>query len=137
MARKRIRPIELTGTVQALLKEYGEDVYEVVGECVDEVAKEAEGKLHSVDHFAPGRNPSGAYSKSWAVDKEPVGRFASKKVVHNEEHSRLTHLLEKGHVSRNGTHRTFGRVKAYPHIEPVNEWANDALANKVKQRLGK
>ena len=137
MARKRIRPIDLTPTVQKLLAEYGEEVYKVMDDCVDDVAHEAEERLHSVDHFAPGRNPSGAYSKSWAVDKEPAGRLAVKKVVHNEEHARLTHLLEKGHVLRNGTHRVLGHVKAYPHIAPVNEWANEALENKVKQRLGK
>lgn len=137
MARKRIRPIDLTPAVQKLLEEYGEEVYKVMDECVDDVAHEAENKLHSVNRFAPGRTPTGQYAESWTTDNEPAGRLSVKKVVHNEGHARLTHLLEKGHVSKNGTHRVLGHVKAYPHIAPVNEWANNELENKVKQRLGK
>lgn len=39
MARRnrRIRPIDLSATVEALLKEYGEDVYEVMDASVEEV----------------------------------------------------------------------------------------------------
>ena len=135
MARKRIKPLDLANAVAELLQEYGEQVYEVLDDCVDDVAREASEKLQGVSHFAPGRNPSGKYSESWTVDKEKTGRLKVKRVVHNEEYYRLTHLLENGHVSRNGTHRTFGRVPAYPHISPVNEWANDELQRQVKQRI--
>ena len=135
MAKKRIKPLDLTAAVQQMLKEYGEDVYEVMDDCVDEVAKEAADKLHGVTKFAPGRHPSGKYSESWTVDTERHGRLGMSKVVHNEEHYRLTHLLENGHVSRNGTHRTFGRVPAYPHIAPVNEWASNELPKLVKQGI--
>lgn len=137
MARKRIRPLDLTATVQQLLKEYGQEVYEIMDDCVDEVAKEAASKLHGVNRFAPGRNPTGKYSESWTVDKEKTGRLAVNRVVHNEEYYRLTHLLENGHVSRNGTGRYFGDVPAYPHIAPVNEWANNELPKLVKQRIEK
>lgn len=132
---KRIRPIDLDATVHTILEQYGEKVYDVLSDCVKEVSDEAVEKLQSVSSFAPGGHPSGAYSKDWKQEEVKVGRLATKRVVHNEEHYRLTHLLEKGHVSRNGTHRTFGRVAAYPHIAPVNEWANEELPRLVERKL--
>ena len=42
--------------------------------------------------------------------------------VHNKEHYRLTHLLEYGHIAKNGK-----RVGARPHIAVVDEWAVDEL----------
>lgn len=132
---KRIRPIDLDATVHDLLEKYGSQVYDVLSDCVKEVSDEAVEKLQSVSSFAPGGHPSGAYSKDWKQEEVKAGRLATKRVVHNEEHYRLTHLLEKGHVSKNGTHRTFGRVAAYPHIAPVNEWANEELPRLVERKL--
>lgn len=132
---KRIKPIDLDSTVAKLLNEYGEKVYDVLSDCVKEVSDEAVEKLQSVSSFAPGGHPSGVYSKDWKQEEVKAGRLATKRVVHNEEHYRLTHLLEKGHVSKNGTHRTFGRVAAYPHIAPVNEWANEELPRLVERKL--
>lgn len=133
--RKKIKVVDLTATVNELLKEYGEDCYKVMGGAVKEIGDQAVSKLQSVSKFAPHGNPSGDYSKDWVADEFPVGRLKTQLVVHNEDHYRLTHLLENGHVSRNGTGRTFGRVPAYPHIAPVNDWANKALPALVKEKL--
>lgn len=135
MARRKIKPIDLDATVRDLLSKYGNQVYDVLSDCVKEVSDGAVEKLQGVSSFAPGGHPSGAYSKGWKQEEVKAGRLATKRVVHNEEHYRLTHLLEKGHVSKNGTHRTFGRVKAYPHIAPVNEWANEELPRLVERKL--
>lgn len=132
---KRIRPIDLDKTVQGLLAQYGNQVYDVLKDCVKEVSDGAVEKLQKVSSFAPGGHPSGEYSRSWTQDEVKTGRLSTARVVHNGEHYRLTHLLEKGHVSRNGTHRTFGRVAAYPHIAPVNEWANEELPRLVERKL--
>lgn len=135
--RRRIKPIQLESTIKEILSEYGDEVYEVLDDCVNEVAEEAADKLKQVDHFAPGGHPTGAYSKSWKNEKQPTGRLTTKQVVHNLEHYRLTHLLEKGHVIRNGTGRTFGRTGKYPHIAPVDEWANAELPAKVEREINK
>lgn len=135
MAKKKVKPINLDNAISQILAQYGNSVYDVLNESVKEVSDEAAEKLRAVDHFAPGRTPSGDYSGSWTNEPVPVGRFSVKNVVHNEEHYRLTHLLENGHVSRNGTGRTFGRVQAYPHIAPVNEWANSELPRMIERKL--
>lgn len=138
MARRhRIKPIDLAATVEKLLAEYGEKVYDVMNDSVAEVADQATDKLRAVNHWA--NQGSGEYSGSWMVDDVVKKRIHVTKVVHNEEHYRLTHLLENGHVSRNGTGRTFttakAPVQAYPHIAPVNDWANEELPKIVERKI--
>lgn len=135
--RRRIKPIQLESTVKEILSEYGEEVYEVLDDCVNEVAEESASKLRQVNHFAPGGHPTGAYAKSWTNEKQLSGYFFTKQVVFNAEHYRLTHLLENGHVIRNGTGRTFGRTGEYPHIAPVDDWANAELPAKVEREIKK
>ena len=134
MARKRIGMLNLDSTIAKILEDYGDDAYKVLDSSVDEVAEEATNKLRAVS-FKTG----GEYSASWVSDKETSGRFATKRIIHNQEHYRLTHLLEKGHVVRNGrsriTGKSYGRANAYPHIAPVVEWANSELPRMVERKL--
>lgn len=131
--RQRIKPIDLAATVEKLLAEYGEEVYDVMNDSVAEVTDQATDKLRAINHWA--KQGSGEYSGSWTNEDVVKKRIQVTKVVHNEEHYRLTHLLENGHVSRNGTGRTFGRVQAYPHIAPVNDWANEELPKLVERKI--
>lgn len=134
MARRRkIKPIDLSATVEELLAEYGEAVFEVVSESVEEVTKEATEKLQEVNHWA--NEGSGDYAGSWTNEEVPVGRLGKEMVVFNSDHYRLTHLLENGHVIRNGTKRSYGRTGKYPHIAPVNDWAVEELQKVVRQKV--
>lgn len=133
--RKKIKPIDLTAAIDEILKEYGDDVYETVGKSVKEVTDEATDKLKAVNHFASGGHPSGAYAGSWVNDEVKKKRLQTARVVHNEDHYRLTHLLENGHVIRNGTGRTFDKTGKYPHIAPVNDWANEELPRRFRRKL--
>ena len=133
MAKKTIKGINLASAVKEVLDEYGDMVYDVLDDSVKKVADESAEKLRRVDRFSPDGHPTGEYSKSWVSERERTGRLKVKYVVHNEEHYRLAHLLEKGHVLHNGTHR----VPAYPHIAPVEDYAKKELPQLVKQRLGK
>ena len=135
--RKRISPIDLSNAIESLLSEYGEQVYNVVQVELVDVSNEAVKRLKGVNKFADGRNPSGKYSADWTAETVNTGILQSKRVVYNDKHYRLTHLLEKGHVTRNGTGRTFPRTPAYPHIAPVNDWAQNALVERVKGDLEK
>lgn len=133
--RKRIQPVDLSDTITALLNEYGEAVFDVMEESVKEVTDEATKQLKAVNHWA--NEGSGAYASGWTNDtvegRLPLSKFM---VVYNGEHYRLTHLLENGHVIRNGTGRTFGKTGKYPHISKVNDWANTELPAVVRRKLG-
>ena len=47
---------------------------------------------------------------------------------YNDKHYQLTHLLEKGHALVNG-----GRARAFPHIGPVAERAEENLIDNILQ----
>lgn len=135
MAKKKIKALDFDKAIKAVLEEYGEQVADVMGDAIQQVADEAVDKLKAVQTFAGDGHPTGEYSASWQSDEVKTGRLSKKIVVHNLKHYRLTHLLEKGHVSRNGTGRTFGRVPAYPHIGEVNDWVASELPKEVERRL--
>ena len=135
MAKKKIKPIDFDKAIEKILLEYGEEVNDVLDTAVSVVAEDAAVKLRGHRKFNPRRHPSGAYADSWKAEQIAKGRVMTKWVIHNVEHYRLTHLLEKGHVSKNGTGRTFGKVPAYPHISDVNDWVQETLPEEVKRRL--
>lgn len=133
---KRIRPVDLSKAINDILSKYGDEVYTVIESSIDEVAEEAKDKLRAVTHF---RNNAFNYAESWVNEKLSGKPLTATRAVHNEKHYRLTHLLEKGHVVRNGTGRNKGkqRTDAFPHIAPVNDWANKELVQLVERKLGR
>jgi hypothetical protein len=57
-------------------------------------------------------------------------------IVYNKKHYRLTHLLEFGHVVKNGTKRVVGKAGAIEHIKPMEEWVQNQLPKLLEQKLG-
>ena len=138
MARRRSRRIsslDLSDAIAEIVNEYGSNVGNALNGAIKEVTREAEDKLQAVKRFAPDGHPTGAYSEDGQSSVVDTGRFTVRGTVYNGSHYRLTHLLEFGHVTRNGTGRTFDRTPAYPHIAKVNDWAHDELIRNVKKRL--
>lgn len=127
--------INLKDMIGDILEEYGEEVLEVVQEEAPKAAKNAVKKLKQKKKFAPGSEASGKYAAGWSsvVEKQRMGVNA---IAYNAKYSSLTHLLENGHVSKNGTGRVFGHVKAYPHIEQVNEETQMEFVKAVERRVG-
>lgn len=81
-----------------------------VKEDVDKAAKENAHKgAEKLKQVSPKK--SGDYAKSWTVK-----RVKERYVVHNKDHYRLTHLLEKSHAKKDG-----GRTTAQPHIKPTEQ----------------
>lgn len=80
---------------------------------------------------------TGAYRRSWTSDykyTKIAGRKTYTNVVYNEEHYRLTHLLENGHVIRN-KHGTYGTTKPQKHIEPAQDHAEQIFMSLVTREL--
>lgn len=131
--RRKCTVLNLSQAITEILKEYGDEVYAVTAECIDEVSDGAVNRLRAVNHFR--RDGTGAYAGGWVNETLDSKPLTVSHVIHNAQHYRLTHLLEKGHVVRDGKGREVGHAAAYPHIKPVNDWANEELVRLVKRRI--
>lgn len=124
--------VNFAATVERYLNQYGAAALDAVSEAVEEVSTEAVKKLRTESAAAYG---SGEYSKGWTRTVER-GRMTTTAIVHGKKPTyRLAHLLEYGHVSKNGTGRTFGTVPGRAHIEPVATWAAEEAADRIINKL--
>ncbi len=72
----------------------------------------------------------GKYAKSWTATKMDEKSHTLKIVVHSKKYYRLAHLLENGHITRNG-----GRTRAYPHIKPAEEHGVELLKELMRKAI--
>lgn len=127
-----IKPADFTHTMNALLKEYGDEVIQITVSAADGTAKEARNKLRA-NSAGAFKNRTGRYRRGWRANliKKNTSVLAQ---VYNATDYQLTHLLENGHdVVRGGV--VVGHAKAYPHIAEVNDWAITAFESELYRRL--
>ena len=118
---------ELSEAIFGELKTFSEEVDEALKDEVDKVTKEAKKSLDN-NSVIPVR--TGAYRRGFRIKKVADGMGYRRNRICNKEY-RLTHLLEKGHATRNGS-----RTKAYPHWKHAQEIV-DTLPERLIRRLGK
>jgi hypothetical protein len=92
------------------MKKYSKEIEDEMESAKKEVSSNLVKELKAKSPERLGR-----YKKGWRIKK-----FKTKYVVHNKTDYQLTHLLEYGHVLRNGK-----RSKTLVHIRPAEE---DAVA---------
>lgn len=127
---KTIKADELQKAVMDYLENYREDIQEDVEEATNTVTKEAKQELIQTSPRRKGTREK-PYYKGWAVKtgtKNKKYRFT--KIIWNKTNYQLTHLLEFGHVTRNG-----GRTKAIPHIRPIEEKYGTKFADLLNQKI--
>lgn len=73
----------------------------------------------------------GSYAKGWTVKTEK-GFGEIKCTIHNKTDYQLTHLLEKGHLTRNGS-----KTRAVVHIKPVEESLKEEYESNIKDIIRK
>ena len=77
---------------------------------------------------APKR--TGAYRKSWTASQQEVRSNALHITVHSKDRYQIAHLLEKGHIMRNGK-----RSKKYEHIQPAEQHSIEMLEREIRKAL--
>lgn len=125
-----VKPEDLTEAIRGSLENYSAAVTEKVNE---ELEKVAEDTADTLKKGGPYRERTGKYTKDWAVKTRAnatAGISGEQHTVHNKKHYQLTHLLEKGHVSRSGK-----RVPAYPHIEPAERQVQTKAVQAVEKAV--
>lgn len=118
----------LTNVFMAELEKYKDIVNLNSDEAVKLTAKEAAQELRSANPSGSGQYHSWKdYNKGWTVTQTKRDkREHMSATVHNKTKYQLTHLLEKGHALVQG-----GRARAFPHIAPVAEKAEEKLMQRL------
>ncbi|WP_439424783.1 HK97 gp10 family phage protein [Oenococcus alcoholitolerans] len=114
---------DIAAAISQDLQAYTTEVEEKLVKSELSIAKSATNRLKQGGGY---KERSGKYTKDWTFTRQRNGY-----VVHNRKNYQLTHLLEFGHATKNG-----GRTKAFPHIEPVEDWTKKAFEDEVKKELG-
>lgn len=99
--------------IKDILNEYSIDIQEGIDNEAQDISKKAVNDLKNATGTYQVR--TGKYNKGWRVNTKK-GRGIINCLVHNATDWQLTHLLENGHVKRNG-----GKTRAFVHIRPVEE----------------
>lgn len=118
----QVRLDGLAAAIDKELKDYRNEIKEIIDVEVRETAKETAEELRQT---APKR--TGDYANSWTYKTDKTG---SATVYARAPYYRLTHLLEHGHLNRDGT-RTPGKE----HIGPARDRAEESLYEKVVRQL--
>lgn len=131
----KVTAANLEEVVKKTLDEYGNEVSLTLAKITREVTKKGVQalKTESAETFGTVRKRDKKYAKTWTSTYQ-TGFMSAQGIIYNTQ-SGLPHLLENGHVSRNGTGRTFGVVRGRPHISKVEAEIERILLEEVKTRL--
>ena len=111
--------------VKKILEQYASDAAEVMNETIEQVAKDGSKRLKQT---SPKR--TGKYAKGWTQTVEK-GRMRVSAIIHGKSGTyQLAHLLEKGHLTRNGK-----RTKELVHIAPVDKWVVEEAVRRTIYKL--
>ena len=137
MSQVTIKPDQLAREILKDLNDYSDNVRVKVDEAVGEIARESQKKLRATTG-AKGSNVWRKYPTGWTI-KSTRRKGYRKEEVWNAKHYRLTHLLEHGHVVKNGTGRNNGRQKTreFKHIGPINDKAQEELEKRIVEAIEK
>ena len=111
------------------LGEYSDKATEVLQEEAEKCGKKAVKELKST---SPKR--TGKYARGWKsqTEKTPSG---AKVTIYNGKKPQISHLLEHGHATRNGTGRSYPDTPAHPHIKKVDDAIEKEFVENVERRL--
>ena len=113
----------LDEAIMAELENWNEEIKRAVNEGLEETAAVA---AETLRQGGPYQERTKKYTRDWThgVRKQRASAVTGLKGY------TVTHLLEKGHQSRNG-----GRVRAFEHIGPVNDTLGDLAAQKIERKV--
>ena len=117
---------ELDEALSDVLTNYATDLREAINADTEAAAQRLK-KAISAD--APVK--SGKQKRSWRIAKEYLGGVDLKTVVHSTDY-RKVHLLENGHVTRNGTTRTKPTYYVSSNAERIIKEYEEQVAETIK-----
>ena len=125
----KIKPDQLDQAIREQLETYNADISREVNKNLKEVADKTAETLKKGGSY---KERAGKYTPDWSVTARNTASAiqGDEYSVHNRKHYQLTHLLEKGHVTRNGK-----RTRAYQHILPAEQAAQELAVEAIKKAV--
>lgn len=134
----KIKAKDLAETIANALADYNSEVIDIINEKEEEVSKEGVKELTRIS--PTGKRTSGQrtrYKKSWrkktikpAINAKKMGKANTVIIYSDKPNYRLTHLLEKGHLTRSGK-----RTKSIPHLSIVEKTMIEQFSKKVREAI--
>ncbi|MCQ2979631.1 MAG: hypothetical protein MJ245_07530 [Clostridia bacterium] len=126
----KINPSDLADAVNNQLKLYDKNVAKAIKKTVEDVAKETKDVIDSHMTF---NDISGKYRDSVKLTTLYEDDYKKMITWHvSGKEYRLTHLLEKGHATRNGK-----RTRKFPHIKYGDEYVKKELPKRIEEAIKK
>ena len=124
-----IKPEQLDEAIRGQLETYSAEITKNINENLKEVADTTAETLKKGGAY---KERTGKYTPDWSVTaRKAVSTTQGEQYsVHNRKHYQLTHLLEKGHVTRNGK-----RTRAFEHILPAEQAAEELAVEAVEKAV--
>lgn len=118
--------IDLSKELKEAMADSCKAAQEDLRQTIERAGKAAAKRLKTAGSF---KNRTGGYRKSWTTSTDETAASITVVVHAKSPHYRQAHLLENGHLSRDG--RT--RVKAFPHLDE----AEQAALQEIERELGR
>ena len=125
----KVKPEQLDEAIRGQLETYSAEITKNINENLKEVADTTAETLKKGGAY---KERTGKYTPDWSVTaRKAVSTTQGEQYsVHNRQHYQLTHLLEKGHVTRNGK-----RTRAFEHILPAEQAAEELAVEAVEKAV--
>ena len=132
---KKVTLAGLEDAVNQILDAYGNEVAKNLEAITKDITRKGVQAIQaeSAEKFGTTKKRTQKYSKTW-TSKFESKKFYSTGIIYNKQ-AGLPHLLENGHVTRNGTGRTFGRVQGREHIGKVEAELERLFEEEVRSKL--
>lgn len=111
-----------------VISEYTEEVEAAIEEEIDDTADKV---LKEVKTSAAWKDRSGDYRKGFKIKKEKK-KGEVKNTIYNKNKPQIVHLLEFGHLLRNGK-----RSEARPHMRPAYEKYVPEMEKRIEEIIKK
>ena len=134
----------LSKEIMKMLTEYKEDVNEEVESLSKKYVKKACSELRSIspvskekvqlNKYSNGTREyqfPGSYASGWSTKQKEKSNNKYSRIAYNKSYYRLTHLLEFGHINRDGTTRS----KKIPHIRKTEDKYQEEFREELMQKI--
>ena len=134
MEKATVSPDDLVSALMEATEQLTEEVVEELEGGFEKIAKETVDEVKRLSPVYEGNVKElkkGDYRRKWKykIEKE---KGVTRVTVYNSKGG-LTHLLENGHLIKNGAGRTIGKANPIPHIELAAKHAEEKLEKLMEE----